>query len=128
MEKWTSDHLDTAERNRDLARSLLTASSSLGLSTPSFEWAAVIAFYAAVHFVNAYLWEQYRIAPRDHADRSYHVMTDPILRRCMQAYSRLRDEGYRSRYHRARRLNARQAAGLVNVDLANVESVVRAAI
>jgi hypothetical protein len=127
VEKWTSDHLDTAERNRDLARSLLVASSSLRLPVPPYEWAAVIAFYAAVHYVNAYLWERYRIAPRDHADRNHHVRTDPILRRCLQAYNRLRDEGYRSRYHRSHRLNARQAAGLVNVDLVNVESVVRAA-
>ena len=128
MEQWTRDHLDTAERNRDLARLLLTSSSSLGLPVPPSEWAAVIAFYSAVHFVNAYLWERYRIEPRDHAERNHFVRTDPILRRCLQAYSRLRDEGFRSRYHRAHRLNVQQATGLVKVDLANVESVVRAAI
>lgn len=81
-----------------------------------------------MHLVNAYLWEQYRIEPRDHADRTHHVRTDPILRRCLNAYVRLRDEAFRSRYHRAHRLNARHATGLVNIDLANVESVVRAAI
>jgi hypothetical protein len=88
----------------------------------------VIAFYAAVHFVNAYLWEMHRIEPRDHADRTWRVKTDPILRNCVGAYDRLRDEGYRSRYHRMRRINARQAAALVLTDLSSVEAVVLAAI
>jgi len=95
---------------------------------PPLEWVAVIAFYAAVHLVNAYLWERYRIEPHSHADRSLRVRTDPVLSRCTRAYTRLRDEGYRSRYQRAYRLNVRQATGLVNVDLANVESVIMAAI
>jgi hypothetical protein len=107
---------------------LLTSSASLGLSEPPFEWAAVIAFNAAVHLVNAYLWEHYRVEPRNHAERSSYVRSDPILRHCMNAYDRLQDEGYRSRYHRAHRLTAQQATRLVNIHLANVESVVRAAI
>ena len=78
--------------------------------------------------MSAYLWERYRIEPHEHADRTRHVSTDPILRRCMKAYGLLRDEGYRPRYHRAHRLRAGQAAMLVNIHLANVESVVRAAI
>ena len=109
MEQRTREHLDTAERNRELAQALLTSGASLGVSAPPAEWAAVIAFYAAVHFVNAYLWERYRIEPRDHGERSHYVRTDPILTRCMPAYNRLRDESHRSRYHRAHRLNLPQA-------------------
>jgi hypothetical protein len=128
VEQRTREHLETAERNQELAQALLTSSSLMSLSAPPDGWAAVIAFYAAVHFVNAYLWERYRVEPHNHADRSRRVNTDLILRPCMNAYGRLRDEGYRSRYHRAHRLRAGQAAMLVNVHLANVESVVRAAI
>lgn len=128
MERETSEHFQTADRNRDLARTLLHAPTSIGPTAASLEWAAVIAFYAAVHYVNGYLRERYQLEPVDHAERSRYVRSDPLLRRCASAYSRLRDEGYRCRYHRAYRLMPQQAHGLINVALANVESVVRSAI
>lgn len=128
MELRTRQHLDTADRNRNLARLLLDAPSLVGLPAPPYGWAAVIAFYAAVHYVNAYLWERYRLEPTNHADRTSRVKADPILRRCAEAYGRLRDEGYRSRYQRAHRLRATKAADLVRVDLAAVERAVMAAL
>ncbi len=54
MEQKTADCLWTAERNSDLATELLATH----MQTPPFDWAVVIAFYAAVHYVNAYLWER----------------------------------------------------------------------
>ena len=88
----------------------------------------MIAFYAAVHFVKAYLWERHRVAPRNHTERGHHVRHDPGLRRCANAYGRLLDTGYKARYLRRYRITASRAEQLVNVDLANVEAVVRAAI
>ena len=95
---------------------------------PPYEWVSVIAFYAAVHFVNAYLWEQHRVAPRNHSERGHYVRHDPTLRRCANAYGRLLDTGYKARYVRRYRIAASWAEQLVKVELADVESVVRAAI
>ena len=128
MELGTQEHLDTAERNRDLARALLNPTVAPGLATLPYEWVAVIAFYAAVHFVNAYLWERYRVAPRNHTERGNYVRHDPVLRRCANAYGRLLDTGYKARYLRRYRVAASWADQLVNVDLADVEAAVRAAL
>jgi len=133
VEQRTREHIETAERNRDLARSLLAPSvtTSLiahGLQQPPYEWVAVIAFYAAVHYVNAYLWELLRLEPNDHSERTRYVRNDRTLRRCRVAYGRLRDEGFKARYTRGYRLSSQRAHGLVNVDLANVEAVVMAAV
>jgi hypothetical protein len=43
-----------ALRNRRFAEIILE-SNGFGLNPPPHEWAIVVAFYAAVHFANAYL-------------------------------------------------------------------------
>lgn len=128
MERETSEHLQTAERNRDFARSLPNRSIGSLLPGPRYEWVTVIAFYAAVHYVNAYLWERYRVRPRNHAERGQYVTRDPVLRRCARAYDRLQDAGFKSRYTALYRIPDWRAEGLVNVDLAEVGATVRAAI
>ena len=128
MEQETRDHIETAERNRDFARSLLSSPVAQLLSAPPNEWATVIAFYAAVHYVNAYIWERYRIEPRNHAERGQYVQQDPVLRRCERAYRQLRDAGYRSRYVRLCMVPRSEVEGLVNVELAHVEATVMGAI
>ena len=133
MELRTSEHVETAERNRDLARALLAppVTSTLiaqGLRSAPYEWIAVIAFYGAVHYVNAFLWERNRAEPVDHGQRSRAVRHDYVLQRCRAAYDRLRNEGFQARYTRRYRLLPQRAQGLVSVDLANVESVVMGAL
>lgn len=128
MELETFEHLDTAERNRDVAQALLIPGGSSGLATPPYEWVAVIAFYAAVHFVNAYLWERHRVVPRDHIERGLYIRNDPILRRCANAYGRLLDTSFKARHVRRHQVSASWADRLITIDLANVESVVRAAL
>ena len=127
MDQISQDHVETAEENDRLARSLLAPAMAEGLPRPPCEWATVIGFYAAVHYVNAYLWERHGIAPRDHTERAYHVRHDRILRRCALAYARLADAGYKSRYIPRFRIAPARAYQLVHVDLANVWSVVLAA-
>jgi hypothetical protein len=53
MEQKTREHLETAARNRDLAHALIDPESSIIVQPPPLDWAVVVAFYAAVHYVNA---------------------------------------------------------------------------
>jgi hypothetical protein len=52
VDERTRQHLLTAEENRSLARALLT-----GGDAPSvhLRWGIVIAFYASMHCINAFL-------------------------------------------------------------------------
>jgi hypothetical protein len=51
----TEEYLAAADRNRDFARDVANAFAGV---QPSSEWAAVIAFYAALHYINAFIWER----------------------------------------------------------------------
>ena len=73
MEPRTEAHLATAQHNHDFARALLEPAVARVFSSPPLEWAVVVAFYAAVHYVNAYLWERQRYEPRPHDDRENAV-------------------------------------------------------
>lgn len=128
MDQRTREHLDLAERNRDLARALLSPAISGSLQPSPYEWIAVIAFYSAVHYVSAYLWERHREVIDEHPRRSARVRTEGILRRCASQYGRLANAGWNARYTRGFQLSRHDAERLVNFDLANVESVVIAAI
>ncbi len=48
-----------ARHDQKLANAILQ-SEGLGVNPPAFEWAIVIAFYAAVHYANAIIWERPR--------------------------------------------------------------------
>jgi hypothetical protein len=80
MQQATRQHLDRAARNQAVAEAFADAPASLGLRPPPFDWAVVAAFYAAVHYVNAYLWERYGLEPRNHAEQVRAVATDPNLK------------------------------------------------
>jgi hypothetical protein len=95
---------------------------------PAFEWAAVIGFYAAVHYVNGYLWEVRRYEPPDHESRNRLVRGDPGLRPCLDAYDRLLEAGFRARYVPGFRLLEQHARELVDVDLGEVRRVVQGAL
>ena len=126
MEQRTRARVEPAERNRDLARWLLTLPSPSSQQPSVDEWIAVIAFYAAVHDVKAYRWEQAHVEPGDHGERSRYVLTDIVPRQCRAAYGRLRDEGFKARSTRGYRLTRQRAQGLVNRNLADVEATVMA--
>ena len=124
MDPKTIEHLALAARNRDLARSLLVP----GQLPQAAEWAAVVAFYAAVHLVNAYAWEMYGQEPADHGERGFIVRTDPVLVGCRREYRRLADNGYHARYTLGFRISDPDARVLVDVHLAQVEAIVRQAL
>lgn len=124
MEFETRQHLAVAQWNRDLAASLRRDSAQ---PLPS-EWIVVIAFYAAVHYVNAYLWEELRVARSNHGERTLRVRTDRRLAACRAAYRRLLDAGYQARYTVRFQLTEQQARDLVMVDLTRVEGTVLVAL
>lgn len=94
MESQTVAHLRVAESNRDLADSL----ARQAIVPPVHGWIAVIAFYGAVHYVNAYLWELERYGPLSHGERPARVRSTASLRRATFAYRRLSQVAYDMRH------------------------------
>jgi hypothetical protein len=127
MERQTNRHIQTAERNRRIASALIDTELASIQSAP-YEWIAVIAFYAAVHYVNAYLWEARRYAPPDHPNRNHLVEGDPVLRRSRSEYGRLFATGFRARYVPNFRLPEQDARDLIERDLELVRQTVRGAL
>lgn len=103
MKPKTADHLATANENRDLARRMVRGMAKV---TAAERWAVVIAFYAAVHYVNAYLWETGGIEPQDHADRRRRMQRDATLGQLVFRYRRLVMFAYQIRYTPSYRLTA----------------------
>ncbi|MBA2446594.1 MAG: hypothetical protein H0V51_01065 [Chloroflexi bacterium] len=127
MDPKTSAHLETAARNRDIA-ALVAQSSSLDVQPPPFEWAVVVAFYSAVHYVNAYLWEKQRYEPPDHGARRNAVLRIAELRVADSAYANLRDLAHRARYRPRFRLPRADAEHVLRADLPLVERTVLGAL
>jgi hypothetical protein len=123
----TIDHLRIAERNRDLALALLNPSRA-GLQPSPWEWVAVMAFYAAVHAVNAYLWETRRFEPSNHAARSSEVRHNLPIRACRFSYQALNRTGYDARYDEQFVLSEQRARVLLEVHYRRVEATVMQAL
>lgn len=121
MEPKTRDHLATAERNRIVAGALI---GEPDVQTISNEWAVVIAFYAAVHLVNAILWERQSLEPLNHEERSRFVFRLAELRPIAQVYPRLSVNAYHARYTPEYRISAQRARQLASMDLSLIESTI----
>lgn len=68
------DYLSHADRNLEVAGRLAAAP---GVSSPiSLQWAVVCVFYAAVHYVNAYLESRTGHVPDNHGDRETRISMD----------------------------------------------------
>jgi len=109
MKAKTKSHLATARTNHDLAITMIAESP--GESTPSANWAVVIAFYAAMHSINAYLYEALSYEPRDHQERRNWVFMDANLKAISAQYAQLLAYSYEVRYTPGRRLNATAIQG-----------------
>ena len=128
MKPETIRPLETAARNRDLARALISHGPGMGLHTPPFEWVAVVAFYSAVHYVNALLWEWRSIKPATHTERNWYVDNHPPPAAFSLDYRVLNSHGRNARYAPGYRLQQPQAIALTNVHLAQVETTVCSAL
>ena len=96
----TQAHLARAERNRTVARALCDPQQTPTITPPPLEWAAVAAFYAAVHYVHAFLWERLGQNPTDHPMRRRCVAQIAPLKAVVGEYDILSDLAYQARYPR----------------------------
>src|SRR4051794_7677263 len=87
--------LETAERDRRLAQYLANTSNEV---LPDYRWAAVVAFYAAVQYVNAFLFERLEFIPNSHAEREAAVRMLADLTVILDDYDQLRDASRLARY------------------------------
>ena len=88
----------------------------------------MIAFHAAVHAVNAYLWEARRYAPGSHGDRWREIQYDPRINGCQQAYSNLNFAGFHARHNETFSIAQQDARALLEVHFRRVEATVMQAL
>lgn len=118
MEEKTREHLAVAQRNQrfaDMLRFLDSAGDpSYVEQDPGVLWSVVVSFYSAVHYVNAYLWEHSRFAPRNHSAREQYLYADQRLAAIAISYDSLRDRGLLARYDPRARISADDAQRAVD--------------
>ena len=96
--KKSSEYVQQAVHNTELATHLRQD------KTQYLDWAATCLFYAAVHYINAYLAKADKTIPRRHTTqgilmgRTNIVQSDPALRKIYYAYRHLDDESRNARY------------------------------
>jgi len=92
----TSLHLARADADHAFAVHL---SDALHRGDPiPAAWVIVVAYYCAVHCVNAYLWEIYDFAPSDHESRTRALHSSADLTTISVAYDALGVRAYHARY------------------------------
>lgn len=86
------------------------------------------AFYSAVHYVNAFLWETLAFRPSNHDERTDRVYSEPALNPVYDNYTLLSDHAWKARYYRDYRIPHADIQDLLHTDLAGVESAVESAL
>jgi hypothetical protein len=124
----TQQQLATADRFRDLARALASGTGAGLVTPPPLDWALVVAFYAAVQYVGAYLWERQRVQFRNHQTRERALSTVPALRGAQQSYLRLRRLSENTRYTYRFRPRPAEVRDALDNDLDVVRRVVLTAL
>ncbi len=124
MDPRTLLHLARAQHHRQVAQALGGPAGAHISDLPPLDWAVIAAFYAAVHYVNAYLWEAQRYEPADHVSRQQAVAL-VRLRSVAQAYSHLRVVAFQARYLPRYRPNAPAIRLAIDVQLEAVRRVAR---
>ena len=124
MQPRTQAHLAKAEAYRAVAQSL---AQNPPAQPPVGDWAVVAAFYAALHYVNAFLFETTGEAPEMHPRRR-QAMDRTQIARAKREYWALEDRAWQVRYTPDYVLGATDLATAVQKDLETVRRVVRAAL
>jgi hypothetical protein len=119
----TIDHLRAAEGNRQFALSLL-APMATQIPARCWEWVGVAAFYSAVHYVNAYLWEHHGVAPSNHSERRRWLAADRTMARVTDQYDLLQVYGFEARYEPTFAASEHMAKDAVDIDLRAIEAAV----
>lgn len=124
MKPDTLGHIATAGRNRNAAQELLTLVTSMNVQPPLYEWVSVMAFYSAVHYVNAFLWERHGLAPTSHGQRGSYIATLAPLPSLRLEYRQLSSHAWNARYVHGYRLSERQIRDLLDINLPYVEAMI----
>jgi hypothetical protein len=88
----------------------------------------VVAFYSAVHYANAFLWEAHRFRPANHDKRTDRLYSESRLNPVYENYTILRDHAWKARYWRRYRIPYSDTENLIKVDLAAVKDAVELAL
>lgn len=87
------------------------------------DWVTVVAFYSALHFVDAHLIKHHGIQRENHEERERDVATH--LSEIYPAYKRLSNMGFRSRYLAVKdNPTPAEADSAVKYDLPEIENYV----
>ena len=83
------------------------------------DWAVTALFYAALHYVDAYLFRK-NLNPGDHAERNRMMQANPTTSAIWSHYRRLLDRSWDARYNAAT-YTPPQIAQLHQIDFARVK-------
>lgn len=88
-----NQHLQKATHNENFL-------NALDISTTIYlDWLVTIAFYAALHFVDAYIALTYSKHPSKHQVRDNYIVKDTKLKRIIDGYWDLKNDSRQSRYN-----------------------------
>jgi hypothetical protein len=113
------ESLAKAERNRNFILQKL-----LQIVDKYPDWVTIVAFYCALHFVDAHLLRHHSIQREHHEERARDVAI--YMQDIYPAYKRLFDMGFRARYQRIEDSPTKdEAQSVVDYDLPEVEAYVK---
>ena len=90
--KQHTEYIQQAAHNADLASYLRQTGKNC------LDWAVTCLFYAAIHYINAYLVKKHIPLPTSHRGRRNIVRSDSVLSQICQDYCHLGDESRDARY------------------------------
>lgn len=111
-------HLDKADRNRDFVKRYL-----LSLLAKYPDWVSIVAFYSALHYVDAFLADR-SLHWEHHSERNRDVSS--LMREIEVEYLNLYDLGRKSRYGSISEMpSADEVRAAVEIDLPKIEDFVK---
>jgi hypothetical protein len=95
----------------------------MGIADKCPDWVSVVAFYSALHFVEAYMKRRHGLDFKHHEERlSFMSINVPEI---FSVYQRLYDMGFDSRYRSLQDApSCEEAKSVVKFELADVEKFV----
>jgi hypothetical protein len=124
MKPETQGYLGRADRHRALAYSLLAPAQAGLLTPPPLDWALVAGFYAALHYVQAYVWETQHHRAATHDDLRDTIKRTYQLRSIEFQYRQLLDRSWQARYLHEFSVTLQDANGLLTRNLEPIRQLV----
>ena len=116
-------HILKAEQNKKFLSEYL-----MGILEKCPDWVSVVAFYSALHFLEAFLKKNHGLDFERHEDR-HTFMSDIVPKKIFSAYYRLYDLGFSARYKSIKDApSCEEADSAVRYDLSDVENFVMSSI